>query len=193
MTEAQTGGTLALREYLTVLRTRRSVILITVLVLVVPVLMLSLLQTPVYAADAELLLQSRSSENLFDSNTGIRNDPARAVQNEIRIIESQPVRDLVRQRIGSAPEVSATPIVQTDLIRVTAESTDKQRAPAIANAYANAYIDYRRKQAVDDLLAASQEVQSKISDLQGQIAAAPPEQRTALVEAQALFKQKLDQ
>lgn len=191
--QAEPAGALALRDYLTVLRSRRKVVVLTMLALAVPILVLSLLKTPLYSADAELLLQQRSSETLFDSNTGARNDPARVVQNEIRIIESEPVRAMVRQQIGDAPEISAAPILQTDLIRVTATSTDARRAAAAANAYATSYIDYRRKQAVDDTLAASQEVQSKISGLQAQIDKTPPEQRGALVDAQSLFQQKLDE
>ncbi len=193
MTQAEPSGTLALREYLTVLRTRRVVVLVAVVVLVGPVLALSLVQTPRYSSSAEILLQARASENLFDADTGIRNDPGRTVQNEIRILRGQAVRDLVRQRVGSAPKVSATPVVQTDVIRVTITDEDPNRAADVANAYAIAYIDYRRQQAVDDILAAGQQIQGKIRDLQSQIDLAPPDQRAPLVDAQALFKQKLDQ
>ena len=169
-------------------------IVLIVLLVTVPTLVYSLLQTPLYAGRAEMLLLPRSSETLFDPSSGVRNDPNRAVQNEIRILTSQPVRDAVRAQLGSAPKVSATPDGQTDLIRVTARDTDPARAAALANAYSTAYIDFRRKQAVDDVLAASQQVQSKMSELQKQIDAAPSgSQKDSLVQAQSLFKQKLDQ
>lgn len=191
--ELEHDGEVGLQDYVQVLRRRRAVIALTVLVLTVPAVVLSLLQTPVYAGSAELLLLPRSSESLFDPNSGVRTDPNREVQNEIRILTSQPVRAAVRADQGSAPKVSATADGQTDVIRVTAKSTDPKQAAAFANAYSTAYIEYRRKQAVDDVLAASQQVQSKISDLQKQIDAAPPTQRESLVQAEALFKQKLDQ
>ncbi len=64
----------------------------------------------------------------------------------------------------------------------------------MANAYATAYIDFRRKQAVDDILAAAGQIQDKVSDLQTQIDSLPPgAQQAALVDQQALFKQKLDE
>lgn len=182
-----------LRDYLQIARRRKSIILASVLLLLVPSLLLALLQTPLYAGRAELLLQARNSESLFDPNSGLPRDPVREIQNEIRILSSAPVRAAVREKLGSAPQVSANPIGQTDIIQVTATDKDPERAALLANAYANAYIDYRRKQAVDDVLAASQQVQSKISDLQKQIDQATGAQKDSLLQAQNLFKQKLDQ
>ena len=185
---------LGLRDYFRIVGRRKQLIVVIVLLVTVPAVVLALLKTPVYAGQAEVLLQQRTSETLFDSNTGVRNDPARQVQNEIRILSSAPVRDAVRAQLGSAPKVSATAIGATDLIRVTARSTDPARAASLANAYATAYINYRRTQAVDDVLAASQQVQTKISELQSQIDAAPVgPQKDSLVQAQALFKRTLDQ
>lgn len=191
---SERGGELGLRDYVQILRRRKALIALVVVLFTVPTLVISLLQTPLYAGEAELLLLPRNSETLFDPNSGVRTDPGREVQNEIRILKSQPVRDAVRTELGSAPKVSVTPDGQTDIIVVTARHAEPQRAAQLANAYSTAYIEYRRKQAVDDVLAASQQIQSKISDLQKQIdtasAGAP---RDSLVQAQALFKQKLDQ
>ena len=186
-------GELGLRDYLDLLRRQKAMILVVALLIAVPTLVISLLKTPVYAGKAEMLLQPRTSETLFDPNSGIRSDPNRDVQNEIRILQSEPVRAAVRAQLGSAPKVSARPDGPTDIIQVVAKSTDPQRAATFANAYATAYIEYRRKSAVDDVLAASQQVQTKIADLQKQVDAASGPQRESLVAAQALFKQKLDQ
>jgi capsular polysaccharide biosynthesis protein len=189
------GAELGLREYLQIITRRKTLIVLVVLVITIPTVVLALLETPVYAGRAEILLQPRDSESLFDPNGGAtRPDPNRQLQNEIRILSSQPVRAAVREKLGSAPKVSAAPIGATDLIEVTAKSTDPARAAQLANTYATAYIDYRRKQAVDDVLAATQQIQGKIGDLQKQIDAAPAgAQRDTLVQAQSAFKQKLDQ
>ncbi len=183
-----------LRDYLRVVTGRKQLIIVVTLLVTVPAVVLSLLKTPVYAGQAEVLLQPKTSETLFDPNSGVRADPARQVQNEIRILSSAPVRDAVRAQLGSAPKVSASAIGTTDIIRVTARSTDPARAASLSNAYATSYIDYRRKQAVDDVLAAGQQVQAKISELQKQIDTAPTgAQKDSLIQAQALFKQRLDQ
>ncbi|MDQ4069688.1 MAG: polysaccharide biosynthesis tyrosine autokinase [Actinomycetota bacterium] len=194
MTSEEHGAELGLRDYLRILARRRALITVVVLVVTVPAVVLALLQTPVYEGEAEVLLQPRTSETLFDPNSGARSDPARQVQNEIRILSSAPVRAAVAEQLGSAPKVSASAIGATDLIRVSARSTDPSQAALLANTYAQAYIDYRRRQAVDDVLAASQQVQTKIADLQRQIDSTPAgSQKDSLVQAQSLFKQKLDQ
>jgi capsular exopolysaccharide synthesis family protein len=191
--QQETAAPLGPRDYLRIVRRRRGIVVLGVVAVFVPVLLLSLVQTPRYAGAAEVLIQDRSSETLFDPNSGVRSDPARQIQNELHIIESPPVRAAVRTKLGPVPKVSATPIGQTDLIQVVATSTDPARAAAVANAYADAYIAYRREQAVSDLLAASEQVQGKITELQKQIDVAPPAQKDELLQAQSLFKQKLDQ
>ena len=183
-----------LRDYLRSFGRRKQFITVVVLLVTVPAVVLSLLQTPVYSGEAEVLLQPRTSESLFVADTAVPADPARQVRNEIRVLTSAPVRDAVRAQIGTAPEVRASAIGSTDVIRVSARSTDPTRAALVANTYATAYVDYRRKQTVDDVLAASQQVQGKIAELQKQIDGAPAgSQKDSLVQSQAVFKQKLDQ
>ncbi|MGI9034194.1 MAG: polysaccharide biosynthesis tyrosine autokinase [Acidimicrobiales bacterium] len=200
-----------LRDYLRILRRRKGVIIICAVVTVGFALLAAFLQTPVYQGTAEVLLQQRANESPFNPNTGQPADPVRAMQTQIRVLESEPVRSQVRQRLGSAPPVSAQPAGQTDVVEVSAQNTVPKKAADIANAYANAYIDFRRKQAVDDTLAAAQQVKAKIDDLQNQVdgldaqvnKAPPPQQaavrqslaaqKDALVTQQSLFKTNLDQ
>jgi uncharacterized protein involved in exopolysaccharide biosynthesis len=158
-----------LREYLRVLGRRKRWILGSTLIAVALAVVLSLLQTAQYAGRAEVLLQPRSTESLFDPETGVRNDPARAVQTEMRIVKSQPIRAAVVAKMGSAPQVTVQPVGQTDLIEISAIDPDPKRAAEIANAYASAYIEFRRNQAVDDVLAAAEQIRGRIDALQGQI------------------------
>jgi capsular exopolysaccharide synthesis family protein len=196
-----------LRDYIRVLRRRKLVVSAATIVVTAAALAASLVQNPVYQATAELLLQPHS-QSLFNASATQQGDPTRALDTEIRIVKSRPVADAVRQKLGSAPKFSAVPVGQTDDIQVKAKSADPHRAAAIANAYANSYIDFRRKQNVNSLLAAGQEIEPKISDLQKQIDALDSQitaggkgaaaqnlapQRDALVQQQALFKQRLDQ
>ena len=200
-----------LRHYLEVLSRRRVVALLTVAVVVGLALLVSYVQEPVYVARARILMQMRGEESPFDPNTGQRADPDRALSTEIEVLRGEGVRDEVREKLGSAPPVAATPVGTTDVIEVTARSTDPRRAAEVTNAYATSYIDFKRKRAVDDLLAAAREIQASVNELQrqvdaldAQVAAAPSTgqdaartavtpQRTALVQQIALFKQTLDQ
>jgi len=158
-----------LRDYLEVLRRRRSAIALSVAVVLGVALLLSYLQTPRYAATAKLLLRQRSAGSLFEPRAQVYVDPARSVDTEIEVIKTDPVRDLVRQRIGTAPPVQVSSVDNTDLVTIRAESTDAKRAPVVANAYASAYIDFRRKQLFDELSAASEEAQTRITEIQAQI------------------------
>ena len=186
---------LELRDYLRVLRRRKGVIAASTLVVLGVALAFSLLQTPVYAGKAEILLQPPTTDSLFDPATGQAViDRERAVRNELQVIESKPVRDLVAEKLGIAPDVSVAPRSQTDVVEVRADSRDARRAAEVANAYADAYIEFRRTQAVDDLLNAAEEIQNRITELQRQIDPMPagPE-KDALISQQSLFRQKLDQ
>jgi len=202
---------LELRDYLRVFARRKGTIIFAVVVVVVAALAASFLQTPVYEGTAEVLLQARATESLFDPNTGQAVDKARVVQTEIKVLKGESVRDAVRKELGTAPKVSANAAGDTDVLEVRAQSTDAKRAATVANSYANAYIDFRRQQAVNDVLNAAKQIQDKVADLQrqmdgldGQVNAAPAAnqgtvrqnlagQKDALLQQQSLFKQKLDQ
>ncbi len=153
----------------------------------------SAFQTPRYEARAKLLLQPQSSESLFESPFTQRPDPARAVQTEIELLRSAPVREEVLRRVGEAPTVSGRPVGQTDVIDVVVEHGDPEEAAEIATAYANAYIDIRRERVVDSLLAASKQIQKKLSALQAEIDSTQGSQRDSLVQQYGAFRQKLDQ
>lgn len=204
-----------LRDYLSVLRRRQWVIIIAVGSVVAAAVGLTALQTPIYQGHARLLLQP--SKTVFEAGSGQAASPVRA-QTEIEIIKSAPVRDLVTKRLGSAPLGPVSQVPGTDVIDVSAENLKPARAAEIANAYSESYIEYRREQAVDGLLAAGEQIRKRVADLQKQIddktaAAAdalaqananlragatpgtlpPNPERDVLVSQQALLKQRLDQ
>jgi len=192
-TASDASSEVEFRDFLRLLRRRKLLVMLTVLVLLCASVAYSHFQTPVYAAGASVVLQASSTESLFDPSTGFRNDPGRSLQTQIEVVKSEPVRAAVRQKLGAAPPVSVSPVGQTDIMRIVAESTSRTRAADIANAYANAYIDIRLKRAVDDQLAAAQQLQTKVDELQRQIDARSGAQKDQLIQAQGVIQQKLDQ
>lgn len=176
-----------LRDTVRGVRARRRLIVGVVLLTVLPTLVISLLQTPIYAAHAEVLRPG-------SGGSGARTDASREIQTEIRILESEPVRAFVRQQVGSAPDVTGERIAGTDLIRVTAKNTDPKQAAVVANTYAGTYVEYRRAQAVDELLGTSQQVQARITEIDRQAGQAPAgAQKDALEQAKGVLRQELDQ
>ncbi|MEW6154494.1 MAG: polysaccharide biosynthesis tyrosine autokinase [Actinomycetota bacterium] len=187
------GSDIELREYLRVLRHRAWILVLLAVIAVASSVALSRSQTPMYAATAELRLQPRGSEQLFDSQVGPRFDATRAIQTEIRVIESRPVRERVRRDLPDAPAVSASAVSQTDIVLLRVESADPGLAAAAANAYAQGYIDHRREAEVADLASAITELEKSIAELDTQIAGAPESSRLALGNARnALLETRQD-
>jgi len=175
---------LVLQEYVRVLRRRKWVVVAVMAVAVAGTLGLALSSQKVYQATAEVLLEHRSTQNLFDAVKDI-GDPSRLPETEMKVMQSQPVRTEVQARIGTPPGISTSQSGSADIIDIKAESTVPATAAKIANTYAQAYIDYRRKGAVDDILAASKEIQLKIDDLQKQIDAVDAQARAAAANSSA--------
>lgn len=195
-------------HYLGVLRRRRWVVILTVLGVVASALVFSLLQTPVYESHARVLIEP--SQSLFQTGLGADIIDASRIETEIQVMEGEQVRAAVREKLGSAPKVSATVVGTTAVLDVAAESTRPADATSVANAYADAYVEYRRKRAIDTLVVATEELQQRITDLDKEIAEAnaravaanPPRpdrptpqtpEQASLLGQRSAFKEKFDQ
>lgn len=201
------GREFDLKGYLAVVRRRWKTVAICTATLVLAVIALSVAQADVYEGEARVLVHPRAGEGVFDVESGPSLDPELALRTEIEIIESEPVRRAVRAQLGPVDEVEADRVSETLVIEIKARNPDARRAARIANEYANAYIDLRRQQAVDDLLGAGELIQQKVVETNAQIAelearratAAPAQQATlqaqleALVSQVSLFEQRLDE
>lgn len=202
-----------LRTYLRVFRRRRGTIVISLLVVITSAMVATFVKTPVYQATAELLLQPRDAETVFDPQGNQQSSSGNAIQTELQVLRSQPVRDAVAEELGAAPPVSASQIGQTDVIQVKARSTDPRLAATIANAYGEAYIQFRLSQAVDGVAAVVEQIETKVAELQTQISALDQQlsrlpasgparatqetnirsRQSSLLQQQATFRQKLDE
>ena len=191
MAVAEQRSEFELRDYLTIIRRRKAVIILAVLLVEAAALTVSYLKTPLYQGTAEVVLQPRT-EAVFGNNVAI-GDPKRAIETEIRILESQPVKAKVREQIGVSPDIDAGAITDTDVIRIQARSVSAKQAADIANAYANSYIDYRRQQSVDSLKAAADKIGESVASLNREIASAPEGQRDALIQSKGALEERLQQ
>ncbi|MFN8035821.1 MAG: polysaccharide biosynthesis tyrosine autokinase [Acidimicrobiia bacterium] len=213
----ETNPELDLRGYATVLRRRKWTVLAVTVATVGVALAWSFTSTKVYAASADILLSDSQQESVFGGTPSAQPDPARLVATQIQVLESRPLEQQARRRLGPRASrlgsFSAAGVGQTDVVRVTAQSTDPAIARDAANAFANVYVAARHKQAVDALLAVNKELEPKLKqaraqleDLDGQIATAtaavPPDtakltdlrsRRDTAAQEYAVFKQKADQ
>jgi len=203
---------LDVRRYLDGLRRRKLTVLAVMVLAVVTAVTLSILQKPVYASKTDILLQPNGSTSLFTGAAGQGQvDPKLAIDTEIRMIQSEPVRAAVEAVRGPVAKVGARRVEETLIIQVTGYGGSARAAADVANAYADAYIALRQRQAADDLSAAATAIRQKLDDLQAQIDQidktvndAPAGQRDALrsnlaasreslTTQQSLFRQRLNE
>jgi succinoglycan biosynthesis transport protein ExoP len=186
-----------LRDHAGVVVRRRWMVVTAVVATLLGALVMIVLQEPIYRAEAQMLVEPRSGEAVFEEDPTFNvQNLERAIQTEIQVLEGQRVRDRVQSDLGLAeppPEVSASPIGSTDVVSVTVRSEDPRTAQVLADAYVEAYAATRREHAIETLETAGAELQSTVDDLEAQIDAADDSQRPALIAQTAAFKERLDQ
>ncbi|MEN3316520.1 MAG: tyrosine-protein kinase [Acidimicrobiaceae bacterium] len=198
-----------LRDRLRGVGRRKFTVLAVVVVVVGVAVGLSLLQPRSYAAKARVLLQSGAAESVVNPAGAAPADPGRTLRTQLEVFSGEPLRAAVRAKLSSTPSVAAREVGSTDIIEITARDAQAKTAATIADAYADAYVELRRSQAVDNLVAAGQQVQTaltdaekRVADLDAQIAAATGDRQSALRQAPdrdsavaqvAILRQELDQ
>jgi succinoglycan biosynthesis transport protein ExoP len=155
-------------EYLEVLRRRWAWIALSIIVLAGFTLFTDLRAPKVYASSTELLLQPKSSESIFQTSPTVA-DPTRALQNELRIINSRTVKLAVAKSYGRPISVRALAGGEDDIIIIAANGNTGTQAAKKANVYANTYQDVRLDALVADLAAAKVVIQQQINDYQAAI------------------------
>lgn len=165
------------RSYLDLLRRRWRVVVGTTAALTVAAIALSMSQKPTYEAWSELLVDESRAEALVNSdpNAALLNlqNADRRLNNEVQALESGQVAAVVAAQYDGPldpDDVTATVAgFQTDVIRVSVTASEPEEAAELVNTYVETYIGFRRQQRIDELAAASAEVDRQISDLTAQI------------------------
>lgn len=188
---------MTLRDYWSVVRRRKWIVVGAVVAAVVGALVMSLVQDRIYEAEAQMLVEPRATSDVFseDPQLNVQN-LERAIQTEIQVLEGQTVRQRVQADLGLSslpPEVNGSAVGSTDVVSVKVRSGDPEAARELADAYVSAYASVRREQAVETLEAAGAELQQAIDQLDEQIAQAADDQRAVLINQQSTFQQRLDQ
>lgn len=171
MAEVVGESPIELRRYLTIVRNRKWTIIVVVLLCVGLAIGQSLRQTPLYRAQARVLVQpvpygATSSSALLPLD----------VATESQIVASEAVADLASRDLdtdlspgallafvdvrGATSSISTNSGTQVLAIGYT--SPDPAFASAAANAFAESYLEYRQKQALQNLLAARRPIQNRI-------------------------------
>jgi polysaccharide biosynthesis transport protein len=153
--DSSSAPTVSPFELLTVLWRRKLAVAVVFLVSVVAVLALSLHSAKQYSASAQLLFRDPGfAEALFGNglfNTG-QQEPQRTTQTNIDVVTSLNVASEAKRLLNTNESlgtllnsISVTPSSDADIATIKATRSTPKEAAAVANAFANGYIIYRRQ------------------------------------------------
>jgi len=188
------GQGFQLREYLTILRVRKWWIVLAVALVVGSALAYSLRQRPVYVSEAEVIVEPTSilAEQAQPELINMENEAIRAVSPKVAelVAENPSVSERDPAALLRNLEVTAEP--ETTALVFTYSHNDPQEAAARAQAFAQAYLQYRRLVITGGLESQGQIVQAQIDSLeQAADQTADPERRADIQSQILLLRQQL--
>ncbi len=135
-----------LRSYLSILRRRLWIVLVSIVLATGIGTAISLLATPQYSATTIVRVLTIGSGSISEARPDI-NYTDRLVNTYARIITSSTVRKQIQDQLGleKIPTIAVQAIPSTELIRITAEAPDPEDARDIANAAAQVLVDQNRE------------------------------------------------
>jgi polysaccharide biosynthesis transport protein len=151
-----------LREYLIFLRARIGLLLLVVAIVAAAATMYSLQQTPLYEAGAEVLVKPVDlgpetqplAPNLETERKLVTSDPVARIAAET-LDNSDPPRSLLSELfVGVAPG--------TEILEVTYTDENPKTAQSVAQAFAEAYLQHRREETLDEIVSVSRTIQQRI-------------------------------
>lgn len=177
MDELEVAEESNLRVYLDVLKRRTRIIALVTLVAFAGAMAYSFLKTPVYSATATVLvpeLQASSALNIQNAQLPASDVVTRALADDQQFAEGDAVKQQARQTLGYTAKVSVGMSTTADVLTFQAQSTNKQSAAAIANAYANSFITARRDNQVSQYTQQVSALEASIAQLQAKEASLSP-------------------
>ena len=153
------GSTLGLRDYLAILRSRKTSIVVVALLVTASALFYSYRQDPLYRSEAKVLVKP--------FNTILN------VETERELAGSEAVRDVAAEHLGDELEgeqltpanLSVSVATETEVLIIGYTHASPAEAQRAAQAYAEGYLDYRRQEIVDDVAASGEAIRAQMEPL----------------------------
>jgi polysaccharide biosynthesis transport protein len=165
----------SLQDYLAVLRRQKALLVLVAVLATVAGVVWFLLQTPQYQARAELTLERvRTAQDI--SLNELLNPTGTVGQAQVTAVTSQDVAERAAQQLGRddpdalRAKVSAEADTELPVLRITATDPDPATAAAIADAFATAFVEYRRDESIEAVLTTQRELEDRAGDLRREIA-----------------------
>src|SRR5262245_9453865 len=171
MPSEPTTGVLDLRAFLGVLWRRKWSIIAIVFLTTGSAIFFSFQRTPMYSSTAEVQVTPITATQILSANPywTLAN-----MENEVHVVQSAAVGALADRALDGAGggSLSVNVPANTQILQIGYTHTDPETARDGAQAFANAYLTYRTRVAVDAYAAARQGFQSQIDELREDLEAA---------------------
>jgi receptor protein-tyrosine kinase len=161
-----------LRHYVTVLWRRKWIVLQALILIPLAVVVISLIRPTLYAATARVMAVDQSSTLNVATGTNVdaQTLDERALETLASFVATREVARRAVERLSPSPDidevldkVEAETDPNADVILITAEDADAGRSGEIANAFADAFVDWRRETQQRTLEEALQTVDQQIA------------------------------
>jgi capsular exopolysaccharide synthesis family protein len=160
-----------LRDYMAVLRRQRWLILVAAAIGLGAGLGYSLASTPMYSAAAEVLVRPLSLDPLDTGTDEL------SMETEREVVLSMAVGEIVARRLGAPSPQALLEHVEVEIptesrvLEIIYSDPDPDRAWRAAGAFAEAYLQFRTRQAVNSALRVMSDIQRRIEALEGELEA----------------------
>jgi len=183
---------MSLRDYASVLRRRKWLILLPMVLAPLVAYGLSLGQESRYRSSAEVLVREPPSATAVGAPE--RPMQQRVLQNELQRAQGSALRDLARDVVGPEPSLSVDLAAEeeTDVFVFTAVSIDPETAARAANAYALTYIEARQRSLVEELDARIKVVEGRLVDIDEDVPTATGEELDLLIAQRNQYEFELE-
>lgn len=167
-----------LRDYVRTLKTRAWLIIAITFVTLGAAIAFSLLETPLYEAEANLLIsESNSGSAAIDAAlAGFSVQPERGLQTQVRMLEMRPAFERTIRRLDlrmHPDQLQARTDVggegQTNVISIHVRDEDPKRAARIANVLAEEYSLWVRDFSRARIRAAADQVEEQLEEVRAQL------------------------
>ncbi|MGH2693410.1 MAG: YveK family protein, partial [Actinomycetota bacterium] len=156
-----------LREYIAVLRLRKWSVLGIAFLVLASTLFFSFQQTPIYESEAKVLVKPVTSASV----PGAVPQPPN-LETERELVASAAVAEIVGEGLDVAEDPEALlddleveVATNTEILLIRYGHPDPLEAQGRTQAFADSYLEFRRAEALEELLAASDAVQKQISSV----------------------------
>jgi capsular exopolysaccharide synthesis family protein len=158
-----------LQDYLGAIWRRKWIVLLTAVLAVGVAVGIDLNKHKTYTATAQILVSVPGSTN---NPTALNPNAQPDIPTDIQLIQSSQVQGVVRHQLklsSAPPPVSASQVGTSNVVSISATSTNPDTAAEVANAYASAYIVAARTNYTNSIQGQINQLQAQINQLQTQI------------------------